>query len=120
MWNEVSRLSAADRKEVCMQSVQTLWLSFLLFAFLAVPVLAQQKPVDLAEISVQNLMNIQITSASKEDQKMSQVAAAVFVISQADIQQSGSTNIPDLLRMVLGLDVAQINANSWAIFRARL
>jgi iron complex outermembrane receptor protein len=37
------------------------------------------------------------------------------VITQEDIRRSGATNIPDLLRMVPGLDVAQINANAWAI-----
>lgn len=46
---------------------------------------------------------------------MSQVAAGVFVITQEDIHRSGATNIPDLLRMVPGLDVAQIDANTWAI-----
>ncbi|HEY2647261.1 MAG TPA: TonB-dependent receptor, partial [Candidatus Acidoferrales bacterium] len=40
---------------------------------------------------------------------------AIFVITQEDISRSGATNIPDLLRMVPGLDVSQINANSWAI-----
>jgi iron complex outermembrane receptor protein len=43
------------------------------------------------------------------------VAAAVFVITQEDINRSGAANIPDLLRMVPGLDVAQINGNTWAI-----
>jgi iron complex outermembrane receptor protein len=37
------------------------------------------------------------------------------VISAEDIQNSGATNIPDLLRMVQGMNVAQINANTWAI-----
>ncbi len=60
-------------------------------------------------------MNIQVTSVSKEHQKLAQVAAAVFVITQEDILHSGALNIPDLLRMVPGLDVAQINANTWAI-----
>ena len=46
---------------------------------------------------------------------MSQVPAAAFVIGQDKIRQAGATNIPDLLRMVPGLDVAQINANTWAI-----
>ena len=46
---------------------------------------------------------------------MSQVATAMFVITQEDIKRSGATNIPDLLRMVPGLDVAQISSNNWAI-----
>ena len=46
---------------------------------------------------------------------MSTVASAMFVVTQDDIRRSGATNIPDVLRMVPGLDVAQINANTWAI-----
>ncbi len=60
-------------------------------------------------------MNITVTSASKKEQALSQVAAAIFVMTQEDIRRSGATNIPDLLRMVPGLDVAQINSNTWAI-----
>jgi iron complex outermembrane receptor protein len=76
---------------------------------------AQQMQSDLTNASLEDLMNVQVTSVSKTEQKISQVAAAIFVITQEDIQRSGATNIPDLLRMVPGLDVAQINANTWAI-----
>src|SRR3989441_11408989 len=55
------------------------------------------------------------TSVSKKEQKLSRTAAAIFVITQEDIRRSGATNIPDLLRMVPGLDVAQINGSTWAI-----
>lgn len=70
---------------------------------------------DLSQISLEDLMDIKVTSVTKTEQKMSQVAAAVYVITQEDIARSGATNIPDLLRMVPGMDVAQINANTWAI-----
>jgi iron complex outermembrane recepter protein len=70
---------------------------------------------DLTSTSIEDLMNMEVTSASKKEQKLSQVAAAIFVITQEDIRSSGALNIPDLLRMVPGLDVAQINANTWAI-----
>jgi iron complex outermembrane receptor protein len=69
----------------------------------------------LADLSIEELMNESITSVSKREQKLSQVAAALFVINQEDIRHSGALNIPDLLRIVPGLDVAQINANTWAI-----
>jgi iron complex outermembrane receptor protein len=82
---------------------------------LAIPAWPQQKAADLAEKSIEDLMNMDVTSVSKKEQKMSQVAAAVFVITQEDIRRSGATNVPDLLRMVPGLDVAQIDANTWAI-----
>ena len=70
---------------------------------------------DLSDKSLEDLMNTEVTSVSKKTQKLSQTAAAIFVITQEDIRRSSATNIPDLLRMVPGLDVAQINANIWAI-----
>ena len=70
---------------------------------------------DLTQFSLEDLMNIHVTSVSKKDQKLSRTGAAIFVISQEDIRRSGATNIPDLLRMVPGVDVAQIDSNQWAI-----
>src|ERR1700730_5651780 len=81
----------------------------------ALPAWPQQNPVNLMDQSLEDLMNIKVTSVSKTEQKMCQVAAAIFVITQEDVKRSGATNIPDLLRMVPGLDVAQINSNNWAI-----
>ncbi|HXN96739.1 MAG TPA: TonB-dependent receptor plug domain-containing protein, partial [Candidatus Acidoferrales bacterium] len=75
----------------------------------------QSPPGDLTRVSIEDLMNLEVTSVSKKEQKLSQVAAAIFVITPEDIRQSGATNIPDLLRMVPGIDVAQINSNTWAI-----
>jgi iron complex outermembrane recepter protein len=70
---------------------------------------------DLTSTSIEDLMNVEVTSASKKEQKLSKVAAAIFVITQEDIRRSGATNIPDLLRMVPGMDVAQIDGSTWAI-----
>lgn len=56
-----------------------------------------------------------VYSASKKMQRVNEVAAAIFVISQEDIRRSGVTTIPDALRMAPGLQVAQIDANKWAI-----
>jgi len=70
---------------------------------------------DLTKASLEDLMNIQVTSVSKKEQRLSSAGAAVFVITEEDIRRSGATNIPDLLRMVPGVEVARIDANSWAI-----
>src|SRR6266849_4817720 len=74
---------------------------------------AQTPPGDLTQVSIENLMNMEVTSVSKKEQKLSQVAAAIYVITQEDIRHSGATNIPDLLRMVPGMNVAQINSSTW-------
>ena len=76
---------------------------------------AQQNPPDLTSKSIEDLMNIEVTSASKKEQKLSRVAAAIYVITQEDIRRSGATNIEDLLRIVPGVDVAEINGSTWAI-----
>jgi iron complex outermembrane receptor protein len=76
---------------------------------------AEQKNDDLTSKSIEDLMNMEITSVSKKAERLSRTPAAVFVITSEDIRRSGARNIPDLLRMVPGVDVAQINANTWAI-----
>jgi iron complex outermembrane receptor protein len=76
---------------------------------------AQTKPPDLTGISIEDLMNIEITSASRKEERAADVAAAVFVITHDDIRRSGMTSIPDLLRLAPGVDVAQINSNKWAV-----
>jgi iron complex outermembrane receptor protein len=86
-----------------------------LAALVALPAWPQSSPKDLAGESLEDLMNIQVTSVSKREEKVSRTGAAIFVITAEDIRRSGATNIPDLLRMVPGLDVAQISASTWAI-----
>jgi iron complex outermembrane receptor protein len=81
----------------------------------ALPGWPQQTPPDLAERSLEDLMNVEVTSVSKTAEPLSRTAAAIFVITQEDIRRSGANNIPDLLRMVPGMDVAQIDSNTWAI-----
>ncbi len=80
-----------------------------------IPAWPQTISPDLTSLSLEDLMNTKVTSVSKTEQKISRTASAIFVITAADIAHSGATNIPDLLRMVPGFDVAQIDANTWAI-----
>jgi iron complex outermembrane receptor protein len=77
--------------------------------------LAQTTPPDLALASLEELMNIEITSASRKEQRADTVPAAVYIITQDDIRRSGFTTLPDLFRLVPGMQVAQINANKWAV-----
>jgi iron complex outermembrane recepter protein len=72
-------------------------------------------PRDLTTVSLEDLMNIQVTSVSKKERPLASTGAAVFVITRGDIRRSGMRNIPDLLRMAPGVEVARIDANAWAI-----
>jgi iron complex outermembrane recepter protein len=88
--------------------------STLIVALMAASLHAQERP-DLASLSVDDLMNVEVTSVSRKGEKLSETAAAVFVITQDDIRRSGATSIPEILRIVPGLDVARVNGNVWAI-----
>jgi iron complex outermembrane receptor protein len=74
-----------------------------------------QENRDLSSLSVDDLLNVEVTSVSRKGQKLSDTAAAVFVVTQDDIRRSGATTIPEILRIVPGLDVARVNGNVWAI-----
>lgn len=90
-------------------------LCLLLAVFTVAVAGAQERPTDLTQMSIEDLMRIEVTSAGKKEQKLSQTAAAVYVITQEDIRRSGATSIPEALRLAPGVEVAQINANVWAI-----
>jgi iron complex outermembrane receptor protein len=76
---------------------------------------AQTTAPPLFGLSLEELMNIDVTSVSKKEQKLWTVGAAVYVITSEDILRSGATGVPDLLRGVPGVHVAQMDANTWAI-----
>jgi iron complex outermembrane receptor protein len=76
---------------------------------------AWSQSTGLADATLEQLLNTKVTSVSKKEENLAHTAAAVFVISQEDIRRSGATNLPDVLRMVPGVEVAQINSSSWAI-----
>ncbi len=70
---------------------------------------------DLANLSLEQLSEIQITTVSRKEEPLRLAASAVTVVTREDIEHSGATIIPEALRNVPGLDVAQINAHDWAI-----
>lgn len=70
---------------------------------------------NLAGLSLEELTRVEVTSVARKDQKLSKVAAAVYVITADDIRRSGATCVPELLRVVPGIEVAQIASNTWAI-----
>jgi iron complex outermembrane recepter protein len=69
----------------------------------------------LLELSVEELLNVEITSVSKKAQKLADTAAAVYVITNDDIRRSGATTIPEALRLAPGVDVARMSSGRWAI-----
>ncbi len=78
----------------------------------------------LKKLTLEQLGNIQVTTVSKEPEEVWKTPAAIFVITQQDIQRSGVTSIPEALRLAPGVEVARITSDEWAIgirgFNSRL
>ena len=79
--------------------------------------MAQQSAEDLAQQSLESLTQtpVQVSTFARRPGTLWNTPAAVYVISREDIEHSSFTSIPELLRMVPGLQVAQLNASTWAI-----
>ena len=69
----------------------------------------------LAGASIEDLMNVRVTTVSREESTIARSPAAVFVITPEMIERSGATTIPELLRMVPGLSVSHIDSSKWAV-----
>jgi iron complex outermembrane receptor protein len=70
---------------------------------------------NLADLSLEELMDVEVTSVSKKETKLNDSPAAISVITQDDIRRLGITTLPGALRLVPGLDVARIDGSQWAI-----
>jgi len=70
---------------------------------------------DLAQMSLQQLVNIQVTSVSKSPQPLQNAAAAIFVITHDEIERSGASNIAEALRLAPNLQVLQLSASNYVI-----
>jgi len=69
----------------------------------------------VADLSLEDLVNLKVTSVSKKEEKLDDAAAAIFVLSNDDLRRSGATTVADALRLVPGLQVAQIDSSDWAV-----
>ena len=70
---------------------------------------------DLADLSIEQLAQIKVTSASKQLEPLSEAPAALFVITGQDIENSGALSLPEALRLAPNLDVQQVDASQYAI-----
>jgi iron complex outermembrane receptor protein len=79
------------------------------------PLVSAEVQKELIDLSVEDLLNVEVTTVAKKAQSLNDAPAAAFVISNEDIKRSGATSIPDALRLAPGLDIARIDANQWAV-----
>ena len=74
-----------------------------------------QPPVPLRELSLEQLGRLEITTVSKQPAEVWRTPAAITVLTQDDIRRSGVTTLPELLRLVGGVQVSRLDSDHWAI-----
>ncbi|KRD18312.1 hypothetical protein ASE39_08570 [Acidovorax sp. Root267] len=92
----------------------TAWLTLSLLPLSSVQA-QDNKASLLAELSIEELANIQITSAARHPEFLGDASAAIFVITSDSIRRSGAATLPEALRLAPNLQVARLDASQYAI-----
>jgi outer membrane cobalamin receptor len=117
------------RRVLTSSEVRSIWLGAIgkiAFCSLLLAGLCDQNPAStlqndlksdepLKQLSLEQLGRIEVTTASKEPVEATRTSAAIYVITQEDIRRSGATSIPEVLRLVPGVEVARIDSSKWSI-----
>src|SRR5438128_53084 len=115
-----SAVPVGDARSLNLVAFSTPKLMVLVFVACAGNALAQTyaaygTPSELKKLSLEELLNLEVTSVSRRPEKLSETASAIQVITQEDIRRSGATSIPEALRLASNLQVAQVDSSQWAI-----
>ena len=70
---------------------------------------------ELKRLSLEDLFKQEVTTAGRKPEPLYRAASSIDVLTQERIHRSGATNIPDVLRLAAGLQVARVNSGAWAI-----
>ena len=93
----------------------SLFLMVIILPFSTPRARADEDFKDFAELDLEELLNTTVVSASKREQKLSEAPNAIYVITAEDIKHSGAVDIPDLFRMVPGVDVVNSYGGTYGV-----
>lgn len=70
---------------------------------------------ELKKLSIEELMDVEVYSASRHLESLQGTASATYVLTNEDISRSRVTSVPEALRLVPGVEVGRVDANKWAV-----
>lgn len=114
-WKRANRRIALWRGRTARTAWTLVLTAILMIKWVPTAAAVMNHPPDLTELTLEQLMTIEITSVSKKEEPLWDSAAAVFVITGEDIRRAGVKSIPEALRLAPGIQVAQFGSNRWAI-----
>lgn len=91
------------------------YLTVVIFSLLSALQAGAEEKNNYMSLSLDDLMGVELTSAGKKSQELREVSSAVYVLTEEDIKRSPAQSVPELLRLVPGVEVAQIDSTHWAI-----
>ena len=119
--NRPSDFHRPHRSPIC-RIATVIFFAILLLLMMTVQVTrvqsaqSNQNPSEnLKQLSLEQLGNVEVTTASKQPEQVWRTPAAIYVITQEDIRRSGATSIPEVLRLAPGLEVARTDSDHWAV-----
>jgi iron complex outermembrane receptor protein len=99
-----------------LRQVPSRWLCFVTpLVCLGAGPLVGATATEFADMDIMELLNESVTSVSRKESPFNESAAAIFVINQEDIRRTGHNSLPEMLRLVPGMNVARIHGNEWAV-----
>src|SRR5688572_9659044 len=83
------------------------------------PVQADESPPpstgSLKQLSLEELFDLEVTTVSQKPEPLSEAAAAIHVVTRDDLKRMGALSLPEALRFIPGVEVAQVDARRYAI-----
>ncbi|MGH8198942.1 MAG: TonB-dependent receptor plug domain-containing protein [Steroidobacteraceae bacterium] len=77
--------------------------------------LAANQVNQLKQLSIEQLTNVMVTSVTRGPEPLARSAAAVAVVTSGQIASTGAMNVPEAIRYVPGINIAQMTASQWAV-----
>jgi iron complex outermembrane receptor protein len=118
-WPQAAPGAEFHRPQGALHSIRSICVCALLLVSGVVvsdsPASAQEQTGGLKGLSLEQLGEIEVTTATKQPVQVNRTPAAVYVITQEDIHRSGATSLPEALRLAPGVDVARIDSVKWSI-----
>ncbi|MES2103594.1 MAG: TonB-dependent receptor [Pseudomonadota bacterium] len=106
--------SSRHQKSKCLELIPAILLFSATLSPAAAFAMAAPGP-NFADLSFEELANIQITSVSKKAERLAGAPASVFVITNEEIRRSGASTLPEALRLAPNLEIARVDARNYAI-----
>ncbi|RXZ36814.1 TonB-dependent receptor [Oxalobacteraceae bacterium CAVE-383] len=104
-----------NRQKKVFRPVRLGHLTILTVSAMAMAQSANANAPNFADMSIEELANVQITSVSKKRESLADAPASIYVITNDDIRRSGATTLPEALRLAPNLQVAQASASGYGI-----